>query len=518
MVKLSCPETINHAPKKGVVTYMIPYHQLTLADVFTETQELFESDKPEFLKLLESSIDLSELIPVSFGNHFYASTGRPREYSLTSLLWALIIQRIFSIPTDSLLLTFLEYSKDLREFCGFTKVPDASKITRFKQEFIDDLQMFFDSLVDLTEPILQEIDAEKASMSVFDTTGLEAYVTENNPKYANQKIRQLKAWAKTMGFDKSYDPYKAAYGSMPTHASADPEIKQQYLNGHFCYAYKAGVLTNGLGIIRAIEFYDKDYFASHPEIERYKKTDAPDEDKSIGDARLLLPLLKDFFRKHPLINPKTFLGDAAFDSIEIYKTLLSGDTFGYDPDGTPRIFEKAYIPLRSATKLTNPDYIVNENGFPCCPHDPTLPMKPEGNTSHLRCGLKTFKFVCPKMKWETIPDGKSHSRRVCTCDNPCTDSKCGRMVYLYPEKDLRLCPGVLRGTDEWESTYKIRTSVERSINHIKDSFCLGERKTQNAKTLHADLLLAGITQLITVVVADRIHKPEYFRSLKRLIA
>ena len=112
---------------------MIPYHQMTLADVFTETQEIFESDKPRFLKLLESSIDLSELIPVSFRNHFYASTGRPREYSLTSLLWALIIQRIFSIPTDSLLLTFLEYSRDLREFCGFSKVPDASKITRLGQ-------------------------------------------------------------------------------------------------------------------------------------------------------------------------------------------------------------------------------------------------------------------------------------------------------------------------------------------------------------------------------------------------
>ena len=515
MVKLSC-EKQSTMPQKGVVTHMIPYHQMTLADVFTETQDIFETDKPEFLKLLESSIDLSELIPVSFGNHFYASTGRPREYSLTSLLWALIIQRIFSIPTDSLLLTFLDYSKDLREFCGFSKVPDASKITRFKQEFIDDLQMFFDSLVDLTEPILQEIDAEKASMSVFDTTGLEAYVTENNPKYANQKIRQLKAWAKAMGFDKSYDPYKAAYGSMPTHASADPEIKQQYLNGHFCYAYKAGILTNGLGIIRAIEFYDKDYFSSHPEIERYKKTDAPDEDKSVGDARLLLPLLKDFFRKHPLINPKTFLGDAAFDSIDIYKSLLSGDTFGCCPDGTPRIFEKAYIPLRSGLKLTSPDYTINENGIPCCPHDPTLPMKPEGNTSHLRCKLKTFKFVCPKMKWETGADGKSH--RVCHCEDPCTDSSCGRMVYLYPEKDLRRCPGVVRGTAEWDSTYKIRTSVERSINHFKDSFCLGDRKTQNAKTLHADLLLAGITQLITVVVADRIHKPEYFRSLKRLIA
>ena len=494
---------------------MIPYYQMTLADFFEETQEIFESDKPEFLKLLESTIDLCEIVPVSFRNHFYASTGRPREYSLTSLLWALIIQRVFSIPTDSLLLTFLEYSKDLREFCGFAKVPDASKITRFKQEFADDLQLFFDSLVDLTEPILQEIDAEKASMSVFDTTGLEAYVTENNPKYANQKIRQLKAWAKAKGLD-SYDPYKAAYGSMPTHASANDEIKQQYLNGHFCYAYKAGVLTNGLGIIRAIEFYDKDYFASHPEIERYKKTDAPDEDKSVGDARLLLPLLKDFFRKHPLINPKTFLGDAAFDSIEIYKALLSGDTFGRNPDGTARIFEKAYIPLRSGLKLTDPDYTINEDGIPCCPHDPSLPMKPEGNTSHLRCGLKTFKFVCPKMSWDKCEDGKY--RRICHCDNPCTDSACGRMVYMYPEKDFRRCPGAVRGTEDWESTYKIRTSVERSINHIKDSFCLGDRKTQNAKTLHADLLLAGITQLITVVVADRIHKPEYFRSLKRLIA
>ena len=124
---------------------MITYHQMTLAEIFTETQEIFESDKPEFLKLLESTIDLSELIPVSFRNHFYASTGRPREYSLTSLLWSLIIQRIFSIPTDSLLLTFLEYSRDLREFCGFTKVPDASKITRFKQEFINDLQMCLES-------------------------------------------------------------------------------------------------------------------------------------------------------------------------------------------------------------------------------------------------------------------------------------------------------------------------------------------------------------------------------------
>lgn len=47
---------------------MITYHQMTLADVFTETQEIFESDKPEFLRLLESTIDLCEIVPVSFRN------------------------------------------------------------------------------------------------------------------------------------------------------------------------------------------------------------------------------------------------------------------------------------------------------------------------------------------------------------------------------------------------------------------------------------------------------------------
>ena len=36
MVKLSFRETLNHV-QKGVVTIMIPYHQMPLADVFTGT-------------------------------------------------------------------------------------------------------------------------------------------------------------------------------------------------------------------------------------------------------------------------------------------------------------------------------------------------------------------------------------------------------------------------------------------------------------------------------------------------
>jgi Transposase domain (DUF772). len=490
---------------------MLPYNQLSLADIFSNCQDILQSDKPEFLNLLQSHINLDEIVPASFRKHFYASTGRTRKYPLHALLWALIIQRIFSIPTDSLLLVFLHYSRHLRDFCGFDKIPDASKITRFKQDFLEDLQIFFDNLVDITEPICHSLDTEKADMTIFDSSGLEAWVTENNPKYANRIIKQLKTYAKSHNFNKSYDPYKAAYSSMPTSAASNQEIKQLFINGHFCYVYKFGIVTNGLGIIRHISFYNNDFFDSHPEIILGKKLKSPEEDKSVHDAKLLIPTLQDFFKTHPLINPKTFLGDSAFDAVNLYKELLTGNTFGKD-----RHFSQAYIPLNHRSHLKNSDYTINADGIPCCPHDASLPMKPEGNTSNLRCGLPTFKFVCPKMKWLKSPDGKY--RRHCYCENPCTPSSCGRMIYIYPEKDLRAFPGVVRGTAKWNTTYKLRSVVEQNINHIKENFCLSKRRTQNAKTLHADLILSGITQLITVVLADKIKHPEYIRSLKPLIA
>ena len=154
---------------------MIPQKQLSLADIFEDCKDIYESDKPQFLTLLENHIDLDKIIPTSFYKHYYASTGRNRKYPLNAMLWALIIQRLFSIPTDSLLLIFLHYSRHLMEFYGFTKVPDASKITRFKQDFLTDLQSVFDNLVDITEPICQNIDGNLASMLLFDTSGIEAY-------------------------------------------------------------------------------------------------------------------------------------------------------------------------------------------------------------------------------------------------------------------------------------------------------------------------------------------------------
>lgn len=180
-------------------------------------------------------------------------------------------------------------------------------------------------------------------------------------------------------------------------------------------------------------------------------------------------------------------------------------------------FTKAYIPLNARSGLENQDYTINSDGIPCCPHDPSLLMKPESSKSNLRSGIPTFKFVYSKMKWIRDKTTQKYHRK-CFCENPCTSSKCGRMVYIYPEKNLRAYPGTLRGIEEWNNAYKIRTVVERDINHIKAHLCLAGRRTQNDKTLHADLILAGITQLITVLLADKIDHHEYLRSLKPLIA
>ena len=77
---------------------------------------------------------------------------------------------------------------------------------------------------------------------------------------------------------------------MPSYAAANFNVKQLQINGHFCYALKFALITNGLGVPRHIAFVDDEFKKNHPEIPVKKKSDSPDEDKSIGDSRLLKPV------------------------------------------------------------------------------------------------------------------------------------------------------------------------------------------------------------------------------------
>lgn len=70
--------------------------QLSLNDIYADCLEYFENDKPRFLSMLEEHLDIDALIPLNFKMHFRNYKGRPREYSLSAFILALIIQRIFT--------------------------------------------------------------------------------------------------------------------------------------------------------------------------------------------------------------------------------------------------------------------------------------------------------------------------------------------------------------------------------------------------------------------------------------
>ena len=67
-------------------------------------------------------------------------------------------------------------------------------MSRFKHDFEPYIELMFQRMVDYTEPICQLIDSSLSQMLTFDTSGIELYVTENNPKTLNALIKKLKVF------------------------------------------------------------------------------------------------------------------------------------------------------------------------------------------------------------------------------------------------------------------------------------------------------------------------------------
>jgi len=455
---------------------------MSLWDIYHNVEDRLENDKPELFRLLDEHLDWDDLIPDSFYNAFYRRFGRNRKYDLEGFMKSLFLQRIFHYIEDTQLLNTLRFSHEMRDYCGFDKVPDAAKLTRFKQDFCEHIRSVFERLVELTEPICREMDAALADLLIFDTTGIESYVAENNPKFPNTQVGK-----------------NVEYSGV---AASNPAVKHQYINGHMCYAQRAAVLTNGLGIVRRLELFDEDFREKHPELPREPRTKSPETDKEIGDSTALKPVLLDFRNAHPSFRYGAFSGDAAFDSYDNYAFLIK-----------EYHFRKAVIPMNPRNSATSDAKDFNENGTPLCPIDGTPFI------FHSRSGGKhrslRLKYICPKTR--IIRTEKGATRR-CVCETPCSDSKYGQCVYVYPGKNLRLYPGLSRDSDEFQKIYSRRTAVERSIHSLKDTLGIAGRKTSNVLTTKADLFLAGIVQLLCVLLADKLHDAKLARRPRRLIA
>jgi hypothetical protein len=467
---------------------------MSLADIYSEVNDTFESDEPRFIELLKEHIDWSKIIPASFYDAYYLDNGRPRDFEISSMIKFFVLKKIFGVDHDRLFINILRYSQELRKYCGFIRVPDAAQVSRFRIKFKDHIQGLLDALVDITEPICREMSAELAACIAVDTTGVESYVKENNPKFFNTKLRQVKAMSKGKP---EADPYKLVYGFLPETSARNPAVKQQYINGHFCYAQKFGIITNGLGIVRGVYQLGKDFKEAHPEMVVEKRSDNPDIDKEISDSHALVPILNDHFAAHPDAHYDTIMGDAGFDGYENFSSLLSKE-FG---------FKRALIPMNPRNSSTAHKEI-NADGIPVCPVS-REPMKCLGKSGGKNRSDR-IKFVCPKSVVK-------NSKRICKCEHPCTTSTYGRTTYVYPDANKRLYPGILRNSNKWCELYKHRMAIERTIGYFKNDLSVAGHRTSHADTTCADMLFAAIAQLTGVIIADKIHKRQFSRRIRHLL-
>jgi hypothetical protein len=386
--------------------------------------------------------------------------------------------------------------RELREFCGFDSVPDAGKISTFKQNFVEYIVMVFEKFVDATEPICEKIDPKKSKYLIYDPTGIEAHVKENNPKFLNSKINQAK---KAAAKNPEINAHALAYSTMPDAAEANPFVKQQYINGHFCYAHKAGIVTNGLGILRHVSFFDEPFKLKYPEVVS-QKTDDPTKDKEIADSTSLKPVLNDFFQAHPHFFGKyhTFLADSSLDAYDIYPMLRADFKF-----------HRICIPINPRNS-ENKHKHFDSNGTPLCPADNTPFVYDSICRGQNRA--ERFKYICPKSI-----KVKGQPNPVCICEKPCTNNayKC---TYTYPDKNFRLYPGIPRGTEHWDNLYRHRVLIERTIYLLKEPLAAANRKSFSERTAKANLLIAGIAHLIGVLLAVATNQNKFFKSLRKIIA
>ena len=488
-----------------IMNCLSKFKQFNIYDQFKELKSLAKSKPTGFITLLKSNFDIKTFIPASFTQKYWSNLGKNREYQLHSVLSALLIMHIFNIPTTTLLCLFLTFSEEMREFCCFDgSIPDDSFFSRFKTDFEKEILELFNSMslhtielcVAINEMLPDDHPEKNLNQNlIYDTSGLKPRVKENNPKFITTEIRRHKTYAKSQGF-KNYNPYAAAYTNLPKHAECNSAIRLDYVNGHYGYFYKFGMLTNGWGIPLHIHFFDKDFYDEH-----CKEFDTPEDQKYTYDNASLKPVLSPFIQLLDTYSDfkfKNFLGDSEFDSYDNFGFLKSFN------------FEKVFIPLNSRNSKNN---IVNgleydAQGIPLCPLT-KKPFKAEGSCKGKNRSMR-FKFVCPLSAFD------ENNKRYHTCNNPCTPSKSGRMTYVYPDKDFRLYPGVQRNSTEWNTVYPTRNSIEREFSCLKSNTCIATPLTTNTRTMRVDLYLAAIAKLVNVILAYSLNNVNYIRTIRPL--
>ena len=202
--------------------------QLTICDFSSDFEKFFNQNQTNLLTLLDKFIDISSYIPHSFYKSYYRQFGRDRKYSLESMISFFILKNILCISSIDTMINILSLSSELRSYCGFFKIPHKSQFSRFKSEFLDDINNLFHNLVDYTEDISKVVNPFLSSILSTDTTGFEHYVKENNPKFYQGFLSKAKAYKKVLS--KTNDA-KSLIPTLETFFSYHPNLEYKYFIG-----------------------------------------------------------------------------------------------------------------------------------------------------------------------------------------------------------------------------------------------------------------------------------------------
>lgn len=479
---------------------MSNYYQLSLLDLGEEFSNFLTDTSSNYFELFRNYISFSEIIPFSFYNTYYQNMGRIREFPLESMLMFFIYKNFRSISRDTTLLRILHDSPDLRKSLGFYKLPHPSQLSRFKINFLDQIHLTLDSLVSLVNDELKIISPSTSKILIADTTGFESYVTENNPKFFEGKLASSKNYKKSGKAPENFDPVKYAQGKMPKKANANSDISLAYLNGHFGYYLKSMIITDGLGVIQDIQFPDA--------IQEFYNDKMPKEVKDEYDSTTLIPSLELFFTKQSSNKFKFFLGDSGFDGYDNYKYISKKNIIPIIPLNQRNNGSKCST-YRYSSDNENNKFFFNSDGNLIC-RSTKLAMKPIGPIiSKLRADR--FSYGCPLNKTHVV---NGETVYATDCKEPCSNAIYGRKVNIAIDEEYRFNSTYSRDSDIWKNLYKTRTVCERSIGQLKDFINIRGSQIQNTASLKSTILLAGVTQLIGVLIMTRSKFTKNLRAFK----
>jgi len=167
------------------------------------------------------------------------------------------------------------------------------------------------------------------------------------------------------------------------------------------------------------------------------------------DSVAFVPSFFDFMHLYPEFRFEECLLDSAHDAYAIYELLHHFDM-------------SAVIDLnkRNAGNIScDGEFTFNKDGLPLCRAGHIMAY-------HGYCkDRQRHKWRCPmtRKKWNI------------KCDNPCSDSKYGRVFYTREQDNLRYFTRIPRDTPQWKTRYKRRTTIERCFKRLKEDYLLERR-------------------------------------------